>query len=190
MAHQDDAGLRSVKQSGHAGSRTSAVHPSGSAVRLLPWGRLQNRKTDRWNHARRSDGSDQPLSGGSVWILCSGGNFGAAASSAGCTSRGVTNPGSGVFSSPEVRDLIRRRAVPSLGKGPAGSDALRATSESPRRVLESRLSWRLEACRILPRESATRLLRTGLHSSTATPSARVTPVVVYGFVLRLLRKVA
>jgi len=53
MAHLGDEGLRSVKISGHAGSGTPVVRPSGSAPRLLPWRRLQNRKTDRWNHARR-----------------------------------------------------------------------------------------------------------------------------------------
>jgi len=88
------------------------------------------------------------------------------------------------------QDSIRKRAALSLGKVQARFDALRVTSEPLCRVHESRLSWRRKECCILSRGGVMRLLSTGGNSRIATPNARVTPVVVYGFVLRLSREVA
>lgn len=106
-----------------------------------------------------------------------------------CTSRGVR--AETVWSFGVVRSKFDSRMGCSVPRDGAGqSRALRVTLELLRRVLESRLSWRLKAGCIFSREGAVRLLCTGGNFSTATPSARVTPVVVYGFVLRLLRGVA
>jgi hypothetical protein len=74
-----------------------------------------------------------------------------------CTSRGV-----------------RMRIVRSFGGVRCKFDALEATSEQPRRVLESRLSWRLKACRTLFRESAVLIRSIRGNSGVATLSARIT----------------
>lgn len=73
MAHQDDAGLLSVK---HRSRRrvTAIVYPFGVRLGVIALEAIQNRGTDRWNHARRGYGSELTSSGGRVWILCSGGN--------------------------------------------------------------------------------------------------------------------
>jgi len=144
MAHQDDEGLRSVKISGHAGSGTPVVRPSGSASRLLPWRRLQNRKTDRWNHARR----------GYEFTLVSLGRRDADSapgvfSSATTSSAGVHQSLRTIAACSVLRDeavdarvdtgccFLRDRAGQTRrSKGDPGA---------ARRVQESRLSWRLSA---------------------------------------------
>jgi len=190
MAYQDDAGLRSVKHSVHAGGWTSAARPSGSAVAFIAL-EATPEKQDRPLESRPSWWIRKRASffGGDERVPRFGGNSEAATPSAGMH-QSWCSKGDGCPSGRCGQDSIRKRAALSLGKVQARFDALRVTSEPLCRVHESRLSWRRKECCILSRGGVMRLLSTGGNSRIATPNARVTPVVVYGFVLRLSREVA
>lgn len=60
MAYQDDAGLLSVKHLVTPVFGLLRHAPRGVQWRPSPWRQLQNRKTDRWNHARRGGFGNEP----------------------------------------------------------------------------------------------------------------------------------
>lgn len=116
----------------------------------MPWRQIQSRETNRWITPVVVTDRNEPLLGGHVRTVRSGGNSGQPRRERECTSRSVwiwRHRPSGQCEGP-----IRKRVVLSLGKGRAGFDALGVTSETLRRVHESRLSWRWTHCLVLLRE--------------------------------------